>query len=95
MESLSHTFSMKALLILLKNMRRMTVAEIAAEMGEPHGSVVHAIDAVRDAGLVEAYARRGAPYEEEVYLTPQGRSVAEKLSEIESIIGWGGRDEIT
>lgn len=65
MESLSHTFSMKALLVLLRKTRRMTVKEIAAELGEPHGSVVHAIDAVRGAGLVEAYARRGAPYRSE------------------------------
>ena len=95
MESLTHTFSIKTLLILFKSGRRLTLAELAKEMGEQHGSVTHAVDAVREAGLVAAFERRGAPYEEEVYLTPQGRSVAEKLSEIESIIGWGGRDEVT
>lgn len=95
MESLSHTFSLKALLILLGKTRRMTLDEVAAEMGEPRGSVVHAIDALKDGGLVEAYERRGAPYEEEVCLTPQDRFVAEKLKEIESVIGWAGRGGVT
>lgn len=90
MESLTHTFSIKALLVLLKSERRMTVEELAKEMGEQHGSVTHAVDAVRDAGLVAAYVRRGAPYEEEVYLTPVGRTVAEKLKEIENLVGWVG-----
>ena len=90
MESLTHTFSVKTLLILLKLERRMTVEEIARELGEQHGSVTHAVDALRDAGLVAAYTRRGAPYEEEVYLTPIGRTVAEKLRDIEELVGWTG-----
>jgi DNA-binding transcriptional ArsR family regulator len=90
MESLTHTFSIKALLILLKSGRRMTVEELAKEMGEQHGSVTHAVDAVRDAGLVATFTRRGAPYEEDVYLTPVGRTVAEKLKEIEDLVGWTG-----
>ena len=90
MESLTHTFSIKALLVLLKSGRRMTLEELAKEMGEQHGSVTHAVDAVREAGLVAAFARRGTPYEEEVYLTPTGRTVAEKLKEIENLVGWTG-----
>jgi predicted transcriptional regulator len=95
MESLSHTFSMKALLILLKVGRRMTVPDIASEMREQHGSVVHAITALREANLLEAFERRGAPYEEEVFLTQKGRIVAEKLKEIEDTIGWMGRGGVT
>ena len=95
MESLSHTFSMKALLILLRKGRRMTLTELAGEIGEPHGSVVHAVDALREADLVEAFDRRGAPYEDEVFLSPQGRFVAEKLKEIEDVIGWIGRGGIS
>jgi DNA-binding MarR family transcriptional regulator len=90
MESLTHTFSIKALLILLKSMRRMTIEEVAKEMGEQHGSVTHAIDAVTNAGLVAALTKRSAPYEEEVYLTPIGQRVAEKLKEIEDLMGWTG-----
>ncbi|MCX6648256.1 MAG: ArsR family transcriptional regulator [Candidatus Bathyarchaeota archaeon] len=95
MESLTHTFSIKALLILLREDRRMTVEEIAASMGEPHGSVVHSIDALREAGVVEAKTRRGEPYVEDVSLTPAGRIAAGKLKEIESAIGWAGRGGIT
>jgi DNA-binding transcriptional ArsR family regulator len=95
MESLTHTFSIKTLLILLKAGRRMTLEELSKEMGEQHGSVTHAVDAVREAGLVAAYARRGAPYEEEVYLTPVGRTVAEKLKEIEDLVGWTGQSGIS
>ncbi len=95
MESLSHTYSMKVLLLLLAEERRMTVAEIAKEMDAQHGSVVHAVDALREGGLVEAYERRGAPYQDEVSLSSQGRTVAEKLKEIEGVIGWLGRGGIT
>jgi hypothetical protein len=90
MESLTHTFSIKAMLILLKSNRRMTLEEISKEMGEQRGSVVHAIDAIRTTGLAAAFERRGAPFEEEVFLTPIGRSVAEKLKEIEELVGWAG-----
>lgn len=95
MESLSHTFSMKAMLILLRKGRKMTLPELAEEMGTQHGSLVHAIDVLREANLLEAYDRRGAPYEDKVFLSPQGRLVAEKLKEIEDIIGWIGKGGIT
>ena len=95
MESLTHTFSIKALLILLKSERRMTLEELAKGIGEQHGSITHAVDSVREAGLVAAFARRGAPYEEEVYLTPMGRTVAEKLKEIEDLVGWAGQGGIS
>jgi len=95
MESLTHTFSIKALLILMRKSRRMTVGEIAVEMGEPHGSVVHALDAIREADLVEVKVRRGEPYEEEILLTPAGKIVAEKLKEIESVIGWTASGGVT
>ena len=95
MESLSHTFSMKAMLILLGKGRRMTLPELAEEMGTQHGSLVYAIDALREADLLEAYDRRSAPYEDEVFLSPQGRFVAEKLKEIEDVIGWIGKGGIT
>lgn len=95
MESLSHTYALKAMLILLGKGRRMTLPELAEEIGTPHGSLVHAVDALREADLVEAFDRRGAPYEDEVFLSPQGRFVAEKLKEIEDVIGWIGRGGIT
>jgi predicted transcriptional regulator len=95
MESLTHIFSIKALLILLKEGRRMTLEELSKEMGEQHGSITHAVDTVRAVGLVAAFARRGAPYEEEVYLTPVGRTVAEKLKEIEDLIGWKDQNGIS
>jgi predicted transcriptional regulator len=84
-----------ALLILLKKGRRMTLEELSKEMGEQHGSVTHGVDAVRAADLVAAFVRRGTPYEEEVYLTPVGRSVAEKLKEIEDLVGWTGYEGIS
>ena len=95
MESLTHTFSIKALLVLLKEDRMMTVEEIAAEMGEPHGSVVHAIDALRDGDLVEANSLFGEPHTIQVTLTPAGRIAAGKLREIESVIGWTNRGGVT
>jgi DNA-binding transcriptional ArsR family regulator len=95
MESLTHTFSIKALLILLREGRRMTLEELSKEMGEQHGSITHAVDSVRAAGLVAAFVRRGAPYEEEVYLTPVGRTVADKLKEIEDLVGWKGQNGIS
>jgi len=95
MESLTHTFSIRALLTLLKEGRRMTVEEIAEAIGEPQGSVVHAIDVLREADLVEAKARRAEPYIEDVSLTPAGRITAEKLKEIESVIGWTGHGGVT
>ncbi len=95
MESLSHTYSMKTLLILLAKDRRMTIAELAKEMDAQHGSVVHAVDALREANIVEAYEHRSAPYEDEVSLSQNGRTVAEKLKEIENVIGWIGHGGIT
>ena len=95
MESLTHTYSIKALLILLKENRSMTIAEIAASMGEEHGSVVHAIDSLCQADVVEAKTRFGEPHVTDVSLTPAGRITAEKLKEIESVIGWTGRDGVT
>ena len=95
MESFTHTFSIKTLLILLKKSRRMTLEELSKEMGEQHGSITHAVDAIRAAGLVAAFVRRGAPYEEEVYLTPVGRAVADKLKEIEDLVGWKGQNGIS
>ena len=90
MESLTHTFSIKAMLILLKTGKRMNLEELSKAMVEPRGSIVHAVDALRETGLVAAFERRGEPYEEEVYLTPMGRTVAEKLKEIEELVGWKG-----
>lgn len=95
MESLTHTFAIKALLILLREGRSMSVEAIASSMGEPQGSVVHSIDALRDAGVVIAKTRRGEPYVEDVSLTPKGKIAAEKLKEIEAAIDWMGRGGIT
>jgi DNA-binding transcriptional ArsR family regulator len=95
MESLTHTFSIKTVLILLREGRSMSVEEIAAAMGEPQGSVVHSIDALREGGVVEAKNRPGEPYVEDVSLTPKGRITAKKLREIEKEIGWVGRGGVT
>ena len=95
MESLTHTFAIKALLILLREERSMSVEEIASSMGESQGSVVHSIDALRESGVVFAKTRRGEPYVKDVSLTPKGRIAAEKLKEIEAAIGWEGRGGIT
>ena len=95
MESLTHTFSIRALLTLFKEERKMTVKEIADAISEPQGSVVHAIEALRGAGLVEAKVRRVEPYMEDVFLTSAGRITAEKLKEIESVIGWSGHGGVT
>ena len=95
MESLTHTFSIRALLTLLKQGHMMTVEEIAEALGEPHGSVVHAIDVLRGADLVEAKVRRAEPYTEDVSLTPAGRITAKKLKEIESVLGGVGHGGFT
>jgi DNA-binding MarR family transcriptional regulator len=95
MESLTHTFSIQALLVLLKEGHGMTVEEIAEAIGEPQGSVVHAIDALSGADLVEAKVRRAEPYIEDVSLTSAGKITAEKLKEIESVIGWVGHGGVT
>jgi DNA-binding transcriptional ArsR family regulator len=73
----------------------MTVEEIAEAIGKPQGHIVHAIDVLREAYLVEAKARRAEPYIEDVSLTPAGKITAEKLKEIESVIGWTGHGGIT
>jgi len=91
MESLAHVLSLKTLLILLKENRTMKVEEIALEMSEPHGSVVLAIDELEEAKLIESRNERMAPYNRDITLTCSGRLVAEKLGEIEGIIGWMGR----
>jgi DNA-binding MarR family transcriptional regulator len=95
MESLTHTFSIKAVLILLREGHSMSVEEIATAMGEPQGSVVHSIDALQEGGVVEAKTRLGEPYVEDITLTPKGRVAAEKLREIEKAIGWSGRGGVT
>jgi ribosomal protein L7/L12 len=86
MESLTETYSIKALLILLKEGRMMTLEELSKEMGDQYMGVSRAIDAVRAAGIVAASPRREAPYEEEIYLTEVGKTVVEKLKEIEEIV---------
>ena len=86
MESLTETYSIKALLILLKEGRMMTLEELSKEMGDQHMGVSRAIDSVRAAGIVAASPRRDAPYEEEIYLTDVGKIVAEKLKEIEEMV---------
>jgi len=70
----------------------MTVEEIAAAMGESHGSVVHAIDVLEEGKLLESRVMRDAPFKREVVLTPVGRTVAKKVKEIEELIGWMGRE---
>ena len=73
----------------------MTVEKIALTKDEHHGSVVHAIDALKRADLVDTTVKRGEPYVEDISLTPAGRITAEKLKEIESVIGWVGRGGVT
>jgi len=90
MESLTHVFALKALLILLRENRTMNVEEIADEMGETHGSVVHAIDALEESNLIHSMNERAVPYNRDISLTAPGKRVAEKLSDIEEIIGWRG-----
>ena len=68
-------------MILLRERRRVTLEELFKARA----------NVVREAGLVVAFVRHGVPYEEEVYLTPVGRTVAEKLKEIEDLVGWAGR----
>jgi len=73
----------------------MTLEELAAEMGETHGSVVHAIDALQGAKLIESLQSRNAPYGRVVTLTLTGQAVAAKLKEIENLIGWEGGGGVT
>jgi hypothetical protein len=87
MESLTETYSIKALLILLKKGGGMTLDELSKEMEDQQGRVVEAIDAVRAAGIVTASPRRDAPYKEEIHLTEVGKTVAKKLKEIEETLG--------
>ena len=96
MESLTHSSALKALIILLKKKEsRMTIKEIATDMGEAHGEVVHAINVLEDGKLLESHIDRGAPYDRDVALTPVGRIVAIKIKEIEELIGWMGREGIS
>jgi DNA-binding MarR family transcriptional regulator len=95
MESLTHTFSIKTLLILLKENRRMSINDVAESIGESHGSIVHAVDALQEARLIDSRPKKDAPYDRELVLTPTGRSVSERLKEIEDMLGWIGSDEVT
>ena len=95
METLTHTFAIKVLIILLAEKKRMTIREVAEKLGESHGTIVHAIDALLKSDLIESRQRKDAPYEGEVVLTPVGRTVATKLKEIEEIIGWIGKSGIS
>lgn len=90
MESLTHIFALKTLLILLREARTMNVEEVAHEMRESHGGIVHAIDELEVANLIESRNERMVPYNRDITLTPSGQRVAEKLKEIEGIIGWRG-----
>ncbi len=91
MEALTHTFSIKVLLTLLSENRRMTIRDIAEKIGETHGSVMHAITPLLESNLIELIQLKDAPYYEEVILTPIGRTVSSKLKEIEELIGWLGK----
>jgi DNA-binding MarR family transcriptional regulator len=90
MEALTHVLALKALLILLREDRTMNIKEIADEMGETHGSVVHAIDALAESNLIHSANERAVPYNRDINLTASGKRVAEKLRDIEEIIGWRG-----
>jgi DNA-binding MarR family transcriptional regulator len=90
MESITHVFAIKTLLILLREARTMNIEEIAQEMGESHGSVVQAIDDLEIAKLIKSRNERMVPYNRFITITDSGRRVAEKLKEIEDIIGWMG-----
>jgi len=95
METLTHTFAIKVLLILQAEKKRMTIREIAEKMGESHGSVVHARTPLLESNLIEVRQMKDAPYSEEIVLTPVGRTVATKLKEIEEMIGWIGKGGVS
>jgi hypothetical protein len=81
-ESLTHIYALKTLIILYKKGHKMTIDEIATSMGEPHAGVVHAVDILVESKLLEATVLRSAPYFREVVLTSVGYTVAEKIKEI-------------
>ncbi|MBM3291854.1 hypothetical protein FJY84_04165 [Candidatus Bathyarchaeota archaeon] len=72
----------------------MTIKEIAQSMGEPSAGVVHAIDVLEESKLIQAIVLKDAPYIKEVVLTPVGFTIAEKIKEIEELIGWMGRNGV-
>jgi DNA-binding MarR family transcriptional regulator len=67
---------------LTKGFKKMTTEELAGEMGETHGRVVHKIDALQKAKLIESLQSRNTSYGRVVTLTLTGRTVAAKLKEI-------------
>jgi len=94
MESLTHEYGIRSLLYILEA-GKTSVPEVAEALNISKGTLAHAINALERAEMVVTQRPPEAPYSRRVQLTELGVRVAEKLAEVEELLGWGSQKGIT
>ncbi|MEM3580933.1 MAG: winged helix DNA-binding protein [Candidatus Bathyarchaeia archaeon] len=86
MEPLEQTGSIRILLFLSKK-GATTLTEIKDNVNCSLSAIYNALRKLKDAGLIQEELEKEFPRRRLVSLTDKGRKVAEKLEEIERILG--------
>lgn len=76
------------LLMLLVNSDKLKLSEIVHKLGRPQATIYRGIAALRELALIHDETT-GYPVKRFFSLTEKGRRVAEKLADVESILGEG------
>lgn len=85
METLEQTSACRILVLLTKE--AYPVSEIIRQVGSSQQAIYNALRKLKDAGLIQEELETDFPRRRLISLTEKGRKVAEKLEEIEKMLG--------